>query len=459
MRGLAVFASLGASLALGLDVPRSSVDARIAVADPNIPSPSAWVERAGREDRRLCILEPDADGGDDAPALLAALNNRCRTRSIVVLPGPVYHIKSPMVTTELDDVVIDQRGKLLWSNDTSYWLSVSMPVGFQNQSTVWHFGGDRVVWEGHGVGTLDGNGQVWYDLNKGGSNMPRRPMNVNFWGLSNSVVRGLRFVQSQMWTMNIMHSKNLVFEDIYVNSTSSTENNSLNTDGADTMYSDNITFRRWVVVNGDDAIAVKANSSNIHVYDSEFFGSTGIAMGSIGQFAGQFEYIENVFARNVTLHDTLRACYFKTWTGVQIGYPPNGGGGGTGYARNIVLEDVTLDGARGEPLFITQCESYSGHAGESCDTSTFAISDVVWRGIRGTVADGVASAGFFRCSAAAGGCGNLTVEDFAVKPVGRDRDGVLNTWLCENVHGGQGFACREIEDADTETDTGAEEEL
>ncbi|CCF45673.1 hypothetical protein CH063_14676 [Colletotrichum higginsianum] len=78
-------------------------------------------------------------------------------------------------------------------------------------------------------------------------------------------------------------------------------------------------------------------------------------------------------------------------------------------------------------------------------------------GFRGTVADGVASAGFFRCSAAAGGCGNLTVEDFAVKPVGRDGDGVLDTWLCENVHGGGGFACREIEDADT--DTGTEEEL
>ncbi|KAK1594601.1 family 28 glycosyl hydrolase [Colletotrichum navitas] len=445
MIGSTIIASLAAGLALGLEAPRASSDIHLSEAGADTPSPSDWAERAEKDGRRLCIVEPDANGGDDAPALLAALNDECRTKSIIVLPGPVYHINSPMVTTDLDDVVIDQRGRLLWSDDTSYWLSVSMPVGFQNQSTVWHFGGDGVVWEGHGVGTLDGNGQVWYDLNKGGSNMPHRPMNINFRGFSNSVVRGLRFVQSQMWTMNIMYSKNLVFEDIYVNSTSSTENNSLNTDGADTMYSDNITFRRWVVVNGDDAIALKANSSNIYIYDSEFFGSTGIAMGSIGQFLGQFEYIENFSARNVTLHDTLRGCYFKTWTGNQIGYPPNGGGGGTGYARNIVLEDIKLDRTRGEPLFITQCESYSGHAGESCDTSTFKISDVVWKDFSGTVTDAVPSAGFFRCSsAAAGGCSNLTVENFAVKPVGNDA--VIDKWLCKNVLGSDGFDCQEIEE-------------
>ncbi|WYZ44433.1 hypothetical protein EsH8_VII_000869 [Colletotrichum jinshuiense] len=448
MRDLATFASVAGYFAALFGNFQLSTASQIPIARSNIPSAGDWAERAEKEGRSLCIVEPSANGGDDAPALLDALNAKCRKKSIIVLSGPIYHINSPMVTTELDDVVIDQRGRLLWSNDTDYWLSVSMPVGFQNQSTVWHFGGNRVVWEGHGIGTFDGNGQVWYDLNKGGSNMPHRPMNINFRDFSNSVVKGLRFVQSQMWTMNIMYSKNLVFEDIYVNSTSSTENNSLNTDGADTMYSDNITFRRWVVVNGDDAIAVKANSSNIFIFDSEFWGSTGIAMGSIGQFVGQYEYIENFLARNVTLHNTLRGCYFKTWSGIQIGYPPNGGGGGTGYARNIVLEDIKLDRTRGEPLFITQCESYSGHAGESCDSSTFKIADVVWKDFSGTIADNVPSSGFFRCSAGAGGCSNLTVENFAVTPVSQDV--VLDKWLCKNVDSDEGFSCEEIEENEEE---------
>jgi galacturan 1,4-alpha-galacturonidase len=48
-----------------------------------------------------------------------------------------------------------------------------MPVGYQNQSTVWFLGGEGLTVDGFGVGTLDGNGQTWYDLVKGVSNYPR----------------------------------------------------------------------------------------------------------------------------------------------------------------------------------------------------------------------------------------------------------------------------------------------
>lgn len=51
---------------------------------------------------------------------------------------------------------------------------------------------------GYGVGTLDGNGQTWYDFVKGASNYPRRPHGITLY-LTNSVVKGVRFVQSQMW--------------------------------------------------------------------------------------------------------------------------------------------------------------------------------------------------------------------------------------------------------------------
>lgn len=47
-----------------------------------------------------------------------------------------------------------------------------MPVGFQNQSTVWFLGGKGLKVNGHGTGILDGNGQTWYDLVKGESNYP-----------------------------------------------------------------------------------------------------------------------------------------------------------------------------------------------------------------------------------------------------------------------------------------------
>ena len=72
-------------------------------------------------------------------------------------------------------------------------------------------------------------------------------------------------------------------------------------------------------------------------------------MGSIGQNAGQVNVIENVTAEDIILHHTVWAGRLKTWTGVQTGYPPNGGGAGLGYARNITFRRLELHNVeRGE---------------------------------------------------------------------------------------------------------------
>jgi galacturan 1,4-alpha-galacturonidase len=110
---------------------------------------------------------------------------------------------------------------------------------------------------------------------------------------------------------------------------------SRNTDGIDTFYTNNITLRGWTVVNGDDAVAPKANTSNMLIQDSVFSTGQGIAIGSIGQYPGVYEFIENVTAERIVLEGTAYAAYVKTWTGVEQNFPPNGGGGGLGFARNI----------------------------------------------------------------------------------------------------------------------------
>jgi hypothetical protein len=85
----------------------------------------------------------------------------------------------------------------------TYFLSHSLPVGYQNQSTAWVLGGDRVHFNGHGYGTLDGNGQYWYRFIHGASNYPGRPHQITLNGLTNSIVEGLRFLQSQMWYVRL----------------------------------------------------------------------------------------------------------------------------------------------------------------------------------------------------------------------------------------------------------------
>jgi hypothetical protein len=72
-------------------------------------------------------------------------------------------------------------------------------MGYQNQSTAWFFGGRNLRVSGFGYGTLDGNGQVWYDRFGHISNYDRRPHQITIWETYDSVFEGLRFVQSQMW--------------------------------------------------------------------------------------------------------------------------------------------------------------------------------------------------------------------------------------------------------------------
>lgn len=175
-----------------------------------------------------------------------------------------------------------------------------------------------------------------------------RPHQITIIGAKDSVIEGLRFVQSQMWlvtpskckrpnshtrlgrTMTIRDSDNVLLQDIHVNSTSSSKNPARNTDGVDGMFSNRLTFRRWHIVNGDDCISLKANSTNVLIEDSTFIKGLGFALGSIGQYKGKYERIENVTLGNTNAINTKHGAYIKTFTGDTIGYPPNGGGGGLG---------------------------------------------------------------------------------------------------------------------------------
>lgn len=314
-------------------------------------------------------------------------------------------------------------------------MANSLATGYQNQSTAWILGGDRLTVNGHDYGTLNGNGVVWYQLASGVSNYPRRPHALSVHNTTNSVFTGIRFVRSQMWTMDVMFSQNVLFEDIYVNNTVPGIG-AQNTDGCDTIYTNNLIFRRWTIDNGDDAISLKANSTNILVEDCTFYNGQGFAIGSIGQYKGVFEYIQNVLVRNITVIGTKYAGYIKTWTGVQQNYPPNGGGGGLGYMSDITWTDFTLDAIRSTPFSISQCTSYSGAVAQ-CETSLFKIENVTLTDFTGS-ADSTVFANM-QCSADAGGCSNLEIE--RTKVVDTTNGTAVNGYLCGNVVDPIGFVC------------------
>ena len=185
---------------------------------------------------KKCVVKASGDPkGDDAPAILDAFKE-CKSNGHIVFQNTTYYVGTVMNTTGLQGVNVEVNGTLLWNADIQYWLRNSLPVGFQNQTSAWIFGGDDVHFYGHGYGTLDGNGQVWYDYNQGQSNLRGRPHAITISQTTNSVIEGLRFVQSQMWTMTVVRSERVMLQDIYVNSSAAPGSgfrSIVNTDGVD----------------------------------------------------------------------------------------------------------------------------------------------------------------------------------------------------------------------------------
>ncbi|KAF2720934.1 glycoside hydrolase family 28 protein [Polychaeton citri CBS 116435] len=387
---------------------------------------------------RICTVEASNDpNGDDTPSILKAFDD-CRRDGHIIFENTTYYVRSVMNTTGLQDVDVEIRGTLLWSTDIEYWLANSLPVGFQNQTSAWHFGGENIHLYGHGYGTLHGNGQVWYDFNQGESNRHGRPHAITILNTKNSVIEGLQFLKSQMWTMTVARSEKVLLQDIYVNNTSEAGRgdirSNVNTDGCDTVYANNITFLRWTVDNGDDSITLKQNSTNIYIGNSTFYHGESIAIGSIGQYPGQIEIIENVTAENIIVHKSEFAARIKTWTGLNKGYPPNGGGGGFGYAKNITFKNFTLDRV-GQAWAIIQCTSYNGMDG-GCDTSRFQVRDMYWGDSSGTITgENIAT---LQCSAAAP-CTDVTL--FNNQLLAADSNEPVSRYLCDNVVKPQGFNC------------------
>lgn len=87
----------------------------------------------------VCVVEASSD--DSSPAILDAFA-RCGHNSgseigKVIFKNETYNIKQVMNTTGLRNVDVDLQGTLSWDNsDLPYWLNHSLPVGYQNQSSV-----------------------------------------------------------------------------------------------------------------------------------------------------------------------------------------------------------------------------------------------------------------------------------------------------------------------------------
>lgn len=135
--------------------PRPSIS-----CDPHSPSKPIPISPSRT---KQCYVQSHGDGvTDDSPYILTALHD-CNNGGHVVFPqNESYVIGTALDLTFLEHVDIDIQGYVQFTNDTDYWQANSFKQIFQNATTFFQLGGNDV--NVYGGGTLDGNGQIWYDL-------------------------------------------------------------------------------------------------------------------------------------------------------------------------------------------------------------------------------------------------------------------------------------------------------
>ncbi|KAF9675581.1 hypothetical protein SADUNF_Sadunf09G0047000 [Salix dunnii] len=310
-----------------------------------------------------------ADGTDDSQAFKKAWEEACSSNgsAIIVIPkNKVYYLKPVTFSGPCEsDLVFKIFGTIKasakisdYENDRRHWLV------FQN---VQNF---RVK----GGGTIDGNGKIWWEnsckINKS-QPCQHAPTAVTFLESKSLIVANLRFQNAQQMHLSFQNCVNVRALNLMVIAPGT----SPNTDGIHVTGTQNIRIRKCVIRTGDDCISIVSGSKNVEATDITCGPGHGISIGSLGADNSEAE-VSNVFVNRATISGTTNGVRIKTWQG------------GSGYAKNIVFQNVVMRNVT-NPIIINQ--NYCDQDNPCTEqTSAVQISNVKYKNIKGTSASDVA---------------------------------------------------------------------
>ena len=134
------------------------------------------------------------------------------------------------------------------------------------------------------------------------------------------------------------------------------------------------------IINGDDCVSFKPNTTNVLVENLYCQGSHGISVGSLGQYAGTEDIVANVLVKNVTMVSAENGARIKAFGGNPSSTSTSGGG--SGYAKNITFEQFTVEDVD-LPIVIDQCYETDDSTCASYPSKVI-ISDVHYIDVTGT---------------------------------------------------------------------------
>ncbi|KAH7092516.1 pectin lyase fold/virulence factor [Paraphoma chrysanthemicola] len=379
------------------------------------------------ERTKTCVLKAQGNGTDDSANILKAIK-KCNNGGHVIFPkDQKFTIGTALDLTFLKHIDLDIQGTIQFTNDTDYWQKNAFYQVFQNATTFFQLGGTDV--NVYGGGTLDGNGQVWYDLYAANIYV-LRPILFGTIGLKTGRIEDLKLRYSPQWYNFVANSSDVIFSNIDIEGLSTSKNTAKNTDGWDTYRSDNIVIQNSNINNGDDCVSFKPNSTNILVQNLVCNGSHGISVGSLGQYVGEVDYVENVYIYNISMSNASDGARIKVWPGSASALSGDlQGGGGSGAVKNITYDTMKLSNVD-YAIEITQCYGQKNITLCNQFPSKLTISDVTIKHFSGTTSKKYQPLiGYLVCSSPKV-CSDITIEDINVKsPIG------TNQYTCGSIDG------------------------
>ncbi|KAJ8113962.1 hypothetical protein OPT61_g4048 [Boeremia exigua] len=384
-----------------------------------------------RHPKRRCFVKPgNNDTRDDAHAILKAFK-KCNNGGTIVL-GDKYRIRSALDLTFLKHVDVVLTGELHFDDsDVYHWAENSFKYDYQNQSVFWKFGGKDVNIYGDlskEGSVIDGHGEAYWRETLTNKSL-RRPMLFAFDGMEGATMSHLRMRNPPHWFNIIANSSDILVSNMDLRAESPNGVKIANSDGWDTYRSDRVVIQDSIILNTDDCVSFKPNSTNIVVQNLDCTGSHGISVGSLGQYANKTDIVENLYIYNVSLADSSDGARIKVWPGIETSFQTLlNGGGGLGRVKNVTY-DLFRNVGNDRAITITQCYGQKNQSLCYEHPANLTIEDILIKNMYGTTSEKLdPQAGTLICSAS-DRCSNIRAENITVQvPSGK-----APVYACKNL--------------------------
>ncbi|XP_030958784.1 probable polygalacturonase At3g15720 [Quercus lobata] len=347
---------------------------------------------------------------DDSEAFLKAWKALCEVEAasdipMLIVPMEKIFLLKPVTfegPCKSDSVQVQVLGTILAPNSTEGWTNcyANTWLGFWNVSNL-------IV---NGSGEINGSGSIWWkNFSVQGNARCYKPTALHFYNCSNLQHSGLTHLDSPRNHISIKFCDNATLSYLNISAPES----SPNTDGVDISSSTNVSIHDSYIGTGDDCIAVNDKTTGINITRIVCGPGHGISVGSLGANRASAT-VEEVYVKNCSFNGTLNGARIKTWQG------------GSGYARNIFFEQITLVDVK-NPIIIDQFYCNGKHNCKN-ETSSVQVSNVTYIGIEGTCVG--LDAITFNCDEIM--CTNITMKHINITSSDPEKSVVAS---CENAKG------------------------